>query len=88
MKKIFKVITSVLTVGMLAISTVGCNNGEIIYTDREERPTIQQPVVSEFVKYPEIPAQEPVVDSETPSVSGYETSKDSYTMTETIISLR
>lgn len=83
MNKFLKTVGAVCMAG-LTVFAAGCSkNDEIIYTDREERPTIQQPVVSEFVKYPTLPTSKPVKDSDTPSVSGYEVSEKSYTMTET-----
>lgn len=85
MNKFLKIIGSVSMACAMLFACVGCGDKteEIVYTDREERPTITQPTVSDFVKYPSMPTSAPVVDSETPSVSGYEVSENSYTMTET-----
>ncbi len=79
MNKFLKTV-STLSMALALLFSVGCGDKteEIVYTDREERPHIQQPVVSDFVKYPSMPSSAPVTDSETPSVSGYETSENSY----------
>lgn len=84
MNKFLKIIGSISIACTMLFASVACDEKEeIVYTDRESRPTIQQPTVSEFVKYPSMPTSAPVVDSETPSVSGYEVSENSYTMTQT-----